>query len=125
AIAGVPAQFVVDARDRFNNHITFAGHPVNATLVLNGNVQSIAEVVETEPGSFTASYTAHQAGVYLLYVTIGCCAPHPVDDGIAAFLEFAAANAINGSPFVVNVRPNHAVGFQSFAVGDALNSSVA
>ena len=71
ALAGRPAEFVIQARDEAGNRRLSGGEEFS--VALTGPASLAAAVADKEDGTYSVAYTATVAGVYQLEVTLGGC----------------------------------------------------
>jgi len=76
--------------------------------------------------TYLVDYTPTVSGTFRMYVTIGCCAPHP-NLGFPTEVETMLASGIliEGAPFTLEVSPGELVIARTIATGAGLISSVA
>jgi hypothetical protein len=96
--------FVVYARDRFGNLLQRGGDVPSMVAVGPDGVAFRGDVTDYENSTYLIEYYPTVAGVFRMYVTVGCCPPHP-NVGLPAELEMASDLQIMGSPFLLTVTP--------------------
>jgi hypothetical protein len=119
AVVGQLASIWVYARDTYGNLMERGGDV--PTLLAVGPDGAAFRGVVTDYGnsSYVVQYLPTAAGVYRLYVTVGCCAPHP-DVGLALELAALQPLLVSGAPFLLTVRPSDAVLANSAGTGEGL-----
>ena len=102
ATAAQRASFVVYARDRFGNLMQTGGDAPSAVAFGRDGALFRGAVTDHGNSTYLIEYVPTVAGEYLLYVTVGCCPPHP-NVGQASEISMSAALMIQGSPFLLTV----------------------
>lgn len=104
ATVGQNASFTVYARDRFGN-LMQKGYDY-PSMVAYGRDGTLFRGKMTDYGNSTYLIEYHPtvSGEYLMYVTMGCCPPHP-NVGIDAEIHLSRDLYIEGAPFILTVAP--------------------
>ena len=82
------------------------------------------ELTDYSNSSYLIKYIPTASGEFRVYVSVGCCAPHP-DVGLLAEPSGMAPMLVTGAPFYLKVFPNDAVLANSIAVGGGVLGGVA
>lgn len=124
ATVGIERSFLVYGRDRFGNLVERGGD--NPTLIAVGpdGVGFRGQVTDYGNSTYLIQYYATVAGLFRLYVTIGCCPPHP-NVGISAELDMVRDLLVSGAPYLLNVSAAKVTPGRSIAVGIGLTGTTA
>jgi hypothetical protein len=119
AIVDVKKSFLIYSRDSFDNLLQKGGDVPTVVAVGRDGVSFRGEVTDYGNSTYLVEYYANIAGEYRLYVTMGCCAPHP-NVGLPAEIELFDHLLIKGSPFILNIAPAPMDSTRSTAIGKGL-----
>ena len=122
--AGQDASFVVYARDRFGNLMQRGGDVPSAVAFGRDGALFRGEVTDYGNSTYLINYHPTVAGEYLLFVTVGCCPPHP---NVGQFAEISMSTElhISGSPFHLVVSPAGVDASRCVAAGRGVLGSTA
>jgi hypothetical protein len=126
ATVGVPQWFVVYGRDAYGNLRQTGGDVPSMVAVGPDGVTFRGDVTDYKNSTYLIEYYPVAAGEYRMYVTVGCCPPHPnvgLSAEIATFEEEQLL--VNGGPFLLIVSPAAPKLSETIAIGDGLLSSTA
>ena len=118
------ASFVVYARDRFGNLMQKGGDVPSAVAFGRDGALFRGAVTDYGNSTYLVEYVPTVAGEYLLYVTVGCCPPHP-NVGQASEISMSADLMIQGSPFLLTVMPAEVEVTRTVAAGPGALGGVA
>jgi hypothetical protein len=126
AVAGMRKSFVVYARDEFSNLLEKGGDVPTMVAVGPDGVAFRGEVTDYGNSTYLINYMPTVTGTFRMYVTIGCCAPHP-NVGFPREVQLMQMHAllIMGAPFTLDVAPGELVQTRTVTTGAGLVSSVA
>jgi hypothetical protein len=102
ATAAEKASFTLYARDSFGNLLQTGGEVVSAFAVGRDGIVFRGDVTDYGNSTYLVEYIAVSAGDYLLYVTVGCCPPHP-NVGVKGEIEQVGPLLVGGAPFPLQV----------------------
>lgn len=119
AQVAVKKSFWVYARDSFSNLMQVGGHEPTMVAVGKDGVAFRGDVTDYGNSTYLVEYYPTQAGEFRMYVSIGCCAPHP-NIGLAAELQELSPLLIQGAPFLLTVTPAPVDQSRTVAVGRGL-----
>lgn len=108
--------FVVYARDSFGNLLQRGGDVPTMVAIGSNGVAFRGDVEDYGNSTYRITYYATQAGQFRVYVTMGCCAPHP-NVGLPAELHMFSHLLVEGAPFLLTVDPAPVVPQRSYAIG--------
>lgn len=95
------------------------GDNPSAVAVGNDGVSFRGKVTDFGNSTYLVQYYPTQAGVFRLYVSVGCCAPNPAV-GYAAEIQLLKPLLISGAPFILTVQPGSLTTSKTVAVGDGV-----
>ena len=124
ATVGVEQSIYVYARDTYGNLRQVGGDNPSLLGVSATGVVFRGYVTDYGNSTYVISYYPKVAGVHLLYVSMGCCPPHP-NIGLSAELDMLTPLLIYGSPFILNITSGSTVSENSLCVGEGLKSGEA
>eukprot|EP01038_Epipyxis_sp_PR26KG_P006752 gene6752-9253_t len=148
AIVGLKHSFLVYARDEFNNllqfdpdfneYSDFTGYiQSNYDDIIDPSVHVVRMFARNQHGvifhgtvtnygnsTYLVEYIPVEAGIYEMYVTIGCCVG---DDniGISNKIDKIQGLLIKNNPFILTVQSNAIVSSRSVVVGNGIVGGVA
>ena len=121
AVVGTSSTFTLYARDYYGNLLQTGGD-VPSMLAVGPNGVSFRGVVEDFGNStYHISYYPTQSGVYRMYISVGCCPPHP-NVGVSREIDLIQPLLIASAPFNLHVSPGIIHGPKTIAVGPGLLS---
>ena len=125
ATAGVWQSFLVYGRDAFGNLLQ-KGNDWPTLLAVDGYTRKHFRGHLTDFGNSTyqLSYYPKLAGEYILYITIGCCPPHP-SVGLSSEIQNIRSLLVTNAPFRLTVSPGATVSERSFAAGAGASGGIA
>lgn len=119
AQVAVKKSFWVYARDEFSNLMQVGGHEPTMVAIGKDGVAFRGDVTDYGNSTYLIEYYATQAGEFRMYVSIGCCAPHP-NVGYTVELQEMGPLLIQGAPFLLTVSPAPVEQSRTVAVGKGL-----
>lgn len=119
AQVAVKKSFWVYARDSFSNLLQVGGHEPSMVAVGKDGVAFRGDVTDYGNSTYLIEYYPTQAGEFRMYVSIGCCAPHP-NIGYTREVQELAPLLIQGAPFLLTVSPAPVDQSRTVAVGRGL-----
>ena len=119
AQVAVKKSFWVYARDAFSNLLQVGGHEPTMVAVGKDGVAFRGDVTDYGNSTYLVEYYPTQAGDFRMYVSIGCCAPHP-NVGYTVEVQELAPLLIHGAPFHLTVTPAPVEQSRTVAVGKGL-----
>lgn len=117
AIVHHETSFLIYARDQYGNLLQRGGDRVSMLAVGRDGIAFRGKVTDYGNSTYRISYYPTQAGVYLLYITIGCCPPNP-GIGYPAELDAIQRILIANTPYVLTIRSDKVDPTRSIAVGN-------
>jgi len=96
--------FQVYARDMYGNLMQYGGDVPSMVAVGQDGVSFRGRVTDYMNSTYLIEYEPVEAGNFLVYVTMGCCPPHP-NVGISAEVSMMSDLFIMGAPFQLVVVP--------------------
>lgn len=108
--------FVVYARDAFGNLLQRGGDVPTMVAIGSNGVAFRGDVEDYGNSTYRITYYPTQAGQFRMYVTMGCCAPHP-NVGLPTEIHLFSHLLVEGAPFVLTVDPAPVVPEKSYAIG--------
>jgi hypothetical protein len=108
--------FTVYARDSYGNLLQTGGEVVSAFAVGRDGILFRGDVTDYGNSTYLVTYLAVTSGDYLLYVTVGCCPPHP-NVGVKAEVEDVSPLLVQGVPFQLTVTPAYVDYSRSIVTG--------
>ena len=119
AIVGQVMSFTVYARDEYGNLLQTGGDvPSMVAIGING-VSFRGNITDYGNSTYLIQYYVKKAGTYRMYVTIGCCPPHP-NIGISSELQMINNLLIQNAPFILTVLPASIDITRTIAIGPNL-----
>lgn len=119
AVVGQIMSFTVYARDEFGNLLQRGGDvPSMVAIGMNG-VSFRGNVTDYGNSTYLVKYYVKKAGTYRMFVSVGCCPPHP-DVGIPSELEMINDLLIQNAPFILTVLPASIDVTRTIAIGPNL-----
>lgn len=118
------SSFVVYARDSFGNLMQIGDDVPSLLAVGKDGVAFRGQVTDYGNSTYLIEYYPTVAGQFLLYVTMGCCPPHP-NVGFPAELDDMQPLLISGAPFKLTVASGPIVPSRSVAVGVGVLGGIA
>jgi len=119
ARVAVKKSFWVYARDEFGNLMQAGGDVPTMVAVGKNGIAFRGDVTDYGNSTYLVEYYATQAGSFRMYVSMGCCAPHP-NIGYPAELHELKPLLIQDAPFLLQVESAPMDQTRSIAVGDGL-----
>lgn len=119
AQVAVKKSFWVYARDEFDNLMQVGGHEPSMVAIGKDGVAYRGDITDYGNSTYLVEYYATQAGEFRMYVSIGCCAPHP-NVGYTLEVQELAPLLIKGAPFHLTVTPAPVEQSRTVAVGKGL-----
>lgn len=119
AQVAVKKSFWVYARDAFSNLMQVGGHQPTMLAIGKDGVAFRGEVTDYGNSTYLIEYYPTQAGEFRMYVSIGCCAPHP-NIGYTREIAELSPLLIKGAPFLLTVTPAPVEQSRTVAVGKGL-----
>lgn len=116
--------FTIYGRDIFGNLVQHGGDVPSMFAVGENGVSFRGKVTDYGNSTYLIRYYPTQAGVFRMYVTIGCC-PANKAVGNPSEIEQASKLSIQGSPFTVVVDPAPLKPVKSLAMGNGLTGGIA
>lgn len=123
AQVAVKQSFVVYGRDRFGNLLQTGGDLPSMVAIGRDGVAFRGDVTDYGNSTYLIEYYVTVAGKYRMYVTIGCCPPHP-NVGLPAEIDMMRDILIQGTPFSLTVASAPVTPSRSVAVGQGLLGGV-
>jgi hypothetical protein len=96
--------FLVYARDTYGNLMQYGGDVPSMVAVGEDGVAFRGRVTDYMNSTYLIEYEPVNSEIFLMYVTIGCCPPHP-NVGVSAEVSMIADLLIMGTPFQLHVKP--------------------
>lgn len=96
--------FLVYARDAYGNLMQYGGDVPSMVAVGEDGVAFRGSITDYMNSTYLVEYEPVNSGNFLMYVTMGCCPPHP-NVGISAEVSMMADLLIMGAPFKLHVSP--------------------
>lgn len=115
--------FWVYARDEFGNLLQRGGDVPSMVAVGPTGVSIRGEVTDYGNSTYLIDYYPAEAGEFLMYVTIGCCPPHP-DVGFPSEMQQFRHLLISGAPFLLKVMPAPLNQSTTIATGHGLSGGI-
>jgi len=119
ARVAVRQSFWVYARDEFDSLLQEGGDVPTMLAIGRDGVAFRGLVTDYGNSTYLVEYYATQAGDFLMYVSIGCCALHP-NVGYPGELQGMAGLLVQGAPFLLHVESAPLDPTRSVAVGEGL-----
>ena len=116
AMVAHQTSFVVYGRDLYGNLLQTGGDVPTMVAVGSNGVAFRGDVKDYGNSTYLVTYYPTVAGQFRMYVTIGCCAPHP-NVGLPAELNLFSNLLIQNAPFLLSISPAPLVAARSIAVG--------
>ena len=126
AVVAKEQSFVVYARDRFGNLRQKGGEVPSMVAVGRDGIAFRGHVTDYGNSTYLIKYYPTVAGDFRMYVTMGCCAPHPnvgFPEEIHQMME--SKLLIEGTPFPLKILSAEMMSNRSIAIGAALRSVIA
>ena len=126
AVVAKEQSFVIYARDRFGNLRQKGGEVPSMVAVGRDGIAFRGHVTDYGNSTYLIKYYPTVAGEFRMYVTMGCCAPHPnvgFPEEIHQMME--SKLLIEGAPFSLNVVSAEMMSNRSIATGSSLRSLIA
>lgn len=108
--------FVIYARDIYGNLMQRGGDVPTMVAVGPNGVAFRGDITDYGNSTYLVTYYPTQAGQYRMYVTMGCCAPHP-NVGLPAEIHMFSNLLIEGAPFLLTVSTAPVDPARSIAIG--------
>lgn len=124
AQVGVAKSFLVYGRDRFGNLLQVGGDQVTMVAIGKDGVAFRGIVTDYGNSTYLVEYYPTQAGVFRMYVSIGCCAPTS-SVGYPAEIVKLSPLLVADSPFTLTIVPASIDALRSVAVGNGLVGGIA
>jgi hypothetical protein len=119
AQVAVKKSFWVYARDSFGNLMQVGGHVPTMVAMGKDGVAFRGDVTDYGNSTYLVEYYSTQAGEFRMYVSMGCCAPHP-NVGPATEIAELAPLLIQDAPFLLTVTAAPVDQSRTVAVGKGL-----
>jgi hypothetical protein len=119
AVVGQVMSFTVYARDEFGNLLQTGGDIPSMVAIGSNGVSFRGNVTDYGNSTYLVKYYVKKAGIYRMYVTVGCCPPHP-NVGIPSELQMISNLLIQNAPFILTVVPAPIDVSRSIAIGPNL-----
>lgn len=123
ATAGQLHTFTLYGRDAFGNLLQTGGD-VPSMVAVGPNGASFRGVVDDFRNStYRISYYPSQSGIYRMYISIGCCVPHP-NVGLSREIDLLKPLLVGMAPYMLNITAAVIHGPKCIAVGSGITSGV-
>ena len=119
AIVGEVMSFTVYSRDQFGNLLQTGNDVPSMVAVGLDGVSFRGNVTDYGNSTYLIKYYVKKSGIYRMYVTMGCCPPHP-NVGIPLEIQMIDSLLIQKAPYILTVKPAPIEVTRSIAVGSNL-----
>ena len=124
ARVAVEQSFTIYGRDVYGNLLQRGGDVPSMFAIGENGVSFRGKVTDYGNSTYLVRYYPTQAGIFRMYVTIGCC-PANKAVGYPSEIQQAGELLVQGSPFSLVIDPAPLKPSKSLSIGNGLSGSIA